>query len=125
LLRPPALCFPQLQPASFRSFLAAAPRLSDAHALSSIRADLPIYLFSASEDPVAYSGKASELSSGASAEAGLYDISHDFYRDGRHEMLNETNREEVLANLLNWLCAQLTRQKAEEPREKPHERQIR
>ena len=67
LLRPPALCFPQLQPASFRSFLAAAPRLSDAHALSSIRADLPIYLFSGSEDPVAYSGKASELSSGASA----------------------------------------------------------
>ena len=42
-------------------------------------------------------------------QAGLFDIFHDFYGGGRHEMLNETNRGEVLANLLNWLCAQLAR----------------
>jgi len=42
-------------------------------------------------------------------QAGLSDISRAFYGGGRHEMLNETKRGEVLANLLNWLCAQLAR----------------
>ena len=42
-------------------------------------------------------------------QAGLVDISHAFYGGGRHEMLNETKRGEVLQNLLNWLCAQLAR----------------
>src|SRR5215467_8605258 len=43
------LCFPQLQPASFASFLGAAPRLADPVRLGRIRPDLPIYLFSGSE----------------------------------------------------------------------------
>jgi alpha-beta hydrolase superfamily lysophospholipase len=42
-------------------------------------------------------------------QAGLVDISHALYSGGRHEMLNETKRGEVLQNLLNWLCAQLAR----------------
>ena len=46
------LCFAQLQPASLASFLAAAPRLSDPDNLRGIRKDLPIYVFSGSEDPV-------------------------------------------------------------------------
>lgn len=45
------LCFAQLQPASFAAFLGAALRLSDPAGLGKIRADLPIYLFSGSEDP--------------------------------------------------------------------------
>src|SRR5262252_10021863 len=45
------LCFAELQPASFASFLAAARRLSDLRSLGKIRDDLPIYLFSGSEDP--------------------------------------------------------------------------
>jgi len=105
------LCFPQLQPSSFASFLAAAPRLSDTKALSGIRLDLPIYLFSGSEDPVGQQLEGVETLVRRYRQAGLYDISHDVYRGGRHEMLNETNRGEVLANLLNWLCAQLARHK--------------
>ena len=27
----------------------------------------------------------------------------DFYKDGRHEMLNETNRDEVIKNLFAWI----------------------
>lgn len=44
------LCFAALQPASAESFLAASARLADPDALSKIRPDLPIYLFSGSED---------------------------------------------------------------------------
>jgi hypothetical protein len=46
------LCFAQLQPAAQSSFFAASNRLSDPVSLSKIRNDLPIYLFSGSEDPV-------------------------------------------------------------------------
>jgi len=35
--------------------------------------------------------------------AGIRDVSEKYYKDGRHEMLNETNREEVLSDLLAWL----------------------
>jgi alpha-beta hydrolase superfamily lysophospholipase len=35
-------------------------------------------------------------------EAGLADITELYYPGGRHEMLNETNREQVTADLLAW-----------------------
>jgi len=41
--------------------------------------------------------------------AGIYDISHDFYTGGRHEMLNEINRNEVRARLLVWCAGPLVR----------------
>jgi alpha-beta hydrolase superfamily lysophospholipase len=103
------LCSAQLLPASFASFLATAPRLSDPASLSKVRTDLPMYLFSGSEDPVGQQLEGVATLVRRYRQAGLFDISHDFYHGGRHEMLNETNRGEVLANLLNWLCAQLAR----------------
>lgn len=101
------LCFATLQPASTGSFLAASVRLADTKALSKIRPDLPIYVFSGSEDPVDL-----ELAGVRSLieryhEAGVRYISHDFYEGGRHEMLNELNRDEVRRNLLAWISAVL------------------
>jgi alpha-beta hydrolase superfamily lysophospholipase len=104
------LCFPQLQPESFASFLAAAPRLSDPANLRKIRPDLPIYLFSGTADPVGQQLKGVETLIERYHLAGIHEITHDFYSGGRHEMLNETNRSEVLANLLNWVSALLERQ---------------
>ena len=36
-------------------------------------------------------------------KAGVHDVSVDLYTGGRHEMFNETNRDEVTANLIAWL----------------------
>ncbi|HTG15297.1 MAG TPA: alpha/beta hydrolase [Blastocatellia bacterium] len=103
------LCFAELQPAAFASFLAAADRLSDPISLRNIRDDLPIYLFSGSEDPVGQQLEGAELLMYRYRRAGIYDISHDFYAGGRHEMLNEINREVVRARLLAWISAVLER----------------
>jgi alpha-beta hydrolase superfamily lysophospholipase len=103
------LCFPRLQPASFASFLGAAPRLADPGNLRKIRSDLPIYLFSGSDDSVGQQLEGIAVLIDRYRKAGLYDISHDFYPGGRHEMLNEINRKEVLANLLRWLSGILNR----------------
>ena len=99
------LCFANLQPAAFASFLAAASRLSDPASLRAIRHDLPIYVFSGSEDPVGQQLEGVEALIFRYHEAGLRNISHKFYSGGRHEMLNEINADEVRADLLAWVSA--------------------
>jgi len=99
------LCFAELQPKALASFLGAAADLSDSLRLRGIRDDLPIYLFSGSEDPVGQQLEGFALLIHRYQEAGLYDISHDFYLDGRHEMLNEVNRDDVRERLLAWISS--------------------
>ena len=97
------LCFGWLQPAANQSFFAAAPQLAGPLRLHQIRHDLPIYLFSGSEDPVGQQLEGVCTLIERYHAAGISDISHDFYLGGRHEMLNEINRDEVRANLLRWI----------------------
>jgi len=100
-------CFPELQPASLASFLSAATRLSDPISLAKIRDDLSIYLFSGSEDPIGQQLDGVELLIHRYEKTGLYDVSHDFYQGGRHEMLNEINKDEVRERLLAWIASLL------------------
>ena len=39
--------------------------------------------------------------------AGLTSVSHDFYSGGRHEMLHEINRCDVISNMLVWISGTL------------------
>jgi alpha-beta hydrolase superfamily lysophospholipase len=100
-------CFEDLQPDSLVSFLGAAPRLYDPAALRKIRRDLPIYLFSGSEDPVGQQLRGLHKLIGRYRDAGLRDIAFDFYPGGRHEMLNEINRLQVQTRLLGWISQTL------------------
>jgi alpha-beta hydrolase superfamily lysophospholipase len=83
-------------------FAAAAPTVDPAN-LAGIRKDLPFYIFAGDKDPV----NAGMMRLWPLVEryraAGIRDIATDFYSDGRHEMLNETNRGEVVANLQAWI----------------------
>ena len=90
-------------PDSMISIFAAAVALFEPQALSRIERKLPIYLFSGDRDPL--NGGLAYLKPLVDRyrAAGIADVSCDFYVDGRHEMLNEINREEVVANLLAWI----------------------
>ena len=101
------LCFPELEPGAFASFLAAATELCDPHQLQKLREDLSVYVFSGSEDPVGEQLEGVALLISRYAKAGLYDVSHDFYQGGRHEMLNEINKDEVRERLLAWIASLL------------------
>jgi alpha-beta hydrolase superfamily lysophospholipase len=105
-------CFAELQPAAFASFLAAADRLSDLAILCRIRRDLPVYLFSGSEDSVGEQLEGVRTVIDRYGQAGIRDVAHDFYLGGRHEMLNELNRDEVLAQLVDWIDATLSREES-------------
>lgn len=102
------LCFAELRPAAAASFLAAGPRLADPASLREVRDDLPMYLFSGSEDPVGQRLEGVRILIDRYRSAGVYGIWHDFYAGGRHEMLNEVNRAEVLTRVLGWISGRLT-----------------
>jgi alpha-beta hydrolase superfamily lysophospholipase len=110
------LCFDDLHPDSLVSFLGAAPRLSDPFALRRIRGDLPIYLFSGSEDPVGQQLRGLQRLIDRYRDAGLSDIAFDFYPGGRHEILNEINRRQVQTRLLGWIFQMLEKLNDEDPR---------
>ena len=97
------LCFAALQPGSMESFFAAASQLADPHQLRWIRPDLPIYLFSGSEDPIGQQLEGVRLLMERYRKAGVTNLSHHFYAGGRHEMFNEINRKEVVTDLLLWI----------------------
>ena len=83
--------------------MAAGAELADVKRLGTIRADLPIYLFSGSADPLAGGGPLVELVADRYREAGVRDVTVQLYPEARHETLNETNRDEVTADLIAWL----------------------
>ena len=74
------LCFEDLHPDSLVSFLGTAPRLCDPVALRRIRTDLPIYLFSGSDDPIGQQLRGLRTLIGRYRDAGLRDIAFDFTR---------------------------------------------
>ena len=80
---------------------------------------LPVYVFAGSEDPAGDRTKGLQQLLGAYSAAGLTDVTHRFYEGGRHEMLNETNRDEVTADLLAWLDAKVPRQPPKVPASSP------
>ena len=101
------LCGFQVADASMLSLMMAGERLGNAAAIGGIRKDLPVLVFSGSMDPV-HGGKALlDLLVQRYTQAGIADLEFKYYEDGRHEMLNETNREEVTADILAWLDKRL------------------
>jgi alpha-beta hydrolase superfamily lysophospholipase len=65
--------------------------------------DLPVLVIAGSADPVGNAGKGPREVAGAYRSAGLSDVTTTIYPDARHELLNETNRDEVTADILAWL----------------------
>ncbi|GGJ05550.1 hypothetical protein GCM10010885_13350 [Alicyclobacillus cellulosilyticus] len=76
----------------------------DPRALRLIPHDLPMYLFSGARDPVGGRGlRGLRRLIAALRRHGVRDLTVRIYPGGRHEMLQETNRDEVLRDLVAWL----------------------
>jgi alpha-beta hydrolase superfamily lysophospholipase len=75
--------------------------------ISGIPADLPLYLCSGDMDPVGNMGKDVKRLSKMLKAAGVKDITRRLYAGARHELINETNRDEVTAHIIEWLGSHL------------------
>jgi alpha-beta hydrolase superfamily lysophospholipase len=85
--------------------LAAA---ADPERVAGIRNDLPILIVSGTDDPLAQGGAAVEALAEQYRRAGLTDVQTKLYPGARHEVLNETNRDEVTADIIAFLDRTLT-----------------
>lgn len=65
--------------------------------------DVPVYVFSGTRDAAGDDTRNVEQLLSAYRRAGIQSVTHRFYPEGRHEMLNETNRDEVTRDLVTWL----------------------
>ncbi len=97
------LCKINFKPESRESMAALRDRLGKVEALAEVRNTLPVYVFVGDKDPVNANLTRIFPLIDMLKEAGLTDVSLKVYPGGRHEMLNETNRDEVVADLKAWL----------------------
>ena len=97
------LCGFGIDAASVKEMFAGARRLADPDEVARIPHYLPVYLAVGSKDPV--NGELTLLWALVDRyrAAGLNDVTVRVYDDGRHEVLNEINRAEVIEDLLHWL----------------------
>jgi alpha-beta hydrolase superfamily lysophospholipase len=71
--------------------------------IAKIPKSLPIYIFSGTKDPVGGNTKGVSQVYNALKDAGIGDVTLKFYKDARHETLNEINREEVFRDVIAWM----------------------
>ena len=70
-------------------------------------ASLPVLIQVGGDDPVGGQRSAQKLETAYTRRSGLRDVRLIVYPGARHEVFNETNRAEVLADLVAWLDAHL------------------
>jgi alpha-beta hydrolase superfamily lysophospholipase len=96
------LCGFSVTDASMASLMEHGVEFSTTDATERIRKDLPIYLFAGDRDPVSGGGQLVTLVAERYRGAGVEDVRLKLYAGARHEVLNETNRDEVEADFRNW-----------------------
>jgi alpha-beta hydrolase superfamily lysophospholipase len=75
--------------------------------LEKLPKQLPIYILAGEHDPM--NGKLSAIKKLHKAldAAGVQSVTLRVYQEARHELLNETNRDEVTHDLIQWLDERL------------------
>lgn len=81
----------------------AGRAVADPARLAAMRPDLPVYVAVGEADPVGGPVVAPEALVQRYRDAGLRDVTLRIWEGARHEILNETNRDEVVDDLLAWL----------------------
>ena len=101
------LCGFEAPPETAMAMMSGAVRAGDPKEYEKIRSDLPIYIFSGRDDPLCGGGELVEILGTRYHKGGVKDVSVKLYDDARHELFNETNRDEVTNDLIAWLDARL------------------
>lgn len=99
----------------FHDMMGALKRLAAPETARQVNKALPLYFFSGASDPVGENGAGVKRVAAALRAAGCRDVTVRLYPGGRHEMLNEQNRQEVMDDLLSWLSQILSRPPAGDP----------
>lgn len=97
------LCGGVLSAVSYGDLVRGWRSVNRPEAFRAIPADLPVLVISGSRCQVGEDGKGPREVTQRLREAGVSDVTLTLYPDARHEILNETNRDEVTADVIAWL----------------------
>jgi alpha-beta hydrolase superfamily lysophospholipase len=96
-----------LDRAGGKQMFQAARRMADADALAAMRKDLPLYIAVGEMDPINGQLALVHALVDRYTSAGLTDVTLKTYPGARHEIFNETNRDEVVTDLTTWLAGRV------------------
>lgn len=91
----------------FRDMMTGVKFITNKKNLTAMNKDMPVYFMSGDMDPVGECGKGVQKAYNNFIEAGMKDVSIKLYPGGRHEMLNEINKDEVYTDILAWLGSKI------------------
>lgn len=91
----------------FKTLFALIAGAHDKENLEKIPKELPLYIASGDMDPVGDYGTGVKKVYQLYEEAGIKDITLQLYPEDRHEILNESDKEKVMADIGEWLAKQL------------------
>ena len=77
-------------------------KINEKENLKLIPKDLPVLIFAGDKDPVGDFGKGIIRLYECYKDLGIENLRYKLYKDGRHEMLNESNKDEVIEDILKW-----------------------
>lgn len=87
----------------FRDMMGGIAFIESARNISRMDKSLPVFFVSGDCDPVGDFGRGVQRAYRSFLECGMQDVTLKLYHNCRHELLNELNRREVFADILNWL----------------------
>ncbi|MFT4940188.1 MAG: alpha-beta hydrolase superfamily lysophospholipase [Paraglaciecola sp.] len=87
----------------WEKFLTSLVDLFSEGSLEEIQHNLPILMLGGSQDPVGMMGKGLPKLADAYKKVGQTNVTLKLYESGRHEMLNETNHQQVGSDIIDWL----------------------
>ena len=91
----------------FRDLVAGQGAVNTASHAAAVPADLPMLLASGDRDPVGAMGRGVQRAATLYRRAGVREVAVILYPGGRHELLNETNRDRVTGDILTWIDGHL------------------
>jgi len=94
-------------PETWVQLLSGLIEISKKNNLKQIPSSLPMYLFGGEKDPVGRMGKGIPALEQKLRRSGHDNVTSKLYKEGRHEMLNETCKEDVYQDVLDWINKQL------------------
>ena len=97
------LCGFRFTGSAFADFFGGLNALSDESRLQRMPKGLPVLFLSGDQDPVGQMGKGVKKTAESFQKAGMTNMRVKLYPGARHEVFNETNRDEVTKDLINWL----------------------
>ena len=87
----------------FSDMMGGIAYITDQNRINAMNKTKPVFFLSGDMDPVGENGKGVERAYKAFCDAGIKDTYMKLYTGGRHEMLNEVNREEVYNDIVSWI----------------------